>query len=145
MDVVSQLINNIQSHDESGSSSDKYRDKLQEVLKEMVEMTQDMAGAMLTTRDGHAVAQVLPQGFDAKRFAAMSSALQALATTLIKEAGKGATRNVMLEGDEGNLYLLGAGTMVMTVFTKPNPNLGLTLAMAKKYGVKVQDCVKLFT
>lgn len=71
-------------------------------------------------------------------FDAMSSALQALGSTIYKEAGKGVPDNVLIEGEEGNIYLLRAGlSLVLTVLTGANPNLGLTLTMTRRVAGKL--------
>jgi predicted regulator of Ras-like GTPase activity (Roadblock/LC7/MglB family) len=129
---ISSLVERIQS---SGTSalSDDFRAQLNTLLTALVDESSDILGALVTSSDGHAWGQVLPAGFDGKRFAAMSSALMALSDTLAREAKKGPTVNVMVEGMEGNIYVLHAGkNLSLTVFTNIKPNLGLTLAQARR-------------
>lgn len=138
MDIVNDIIDKVQHQGESASDA-AYLEFVQNNLTEMVESNTDIVGAVLTSSDGHAMAQHLPANFDPKRFAAMSSALQALSTTLVREAGKGGLRNVLLEGEEGNVYLLSVGAkQVLTVFTASKPNLGLTLAVARRFAQIVE-------
>jgi len=129
---ISSLVERIQS---GGTTelSDDFRSHLDELLRELVDESSDILGALITSSDGHAWGQVLPVGFDGKRFAAMSSAMMALSDTLAREAKKGPTVNVMVEGMEGNIYVLHAGkNLSLTVFTNIKPNLGLTLAQARR-------------
>ena len=129
---ISSLVERI-SASGAGALSEEFRGHMSELLHELVDESSDIVGALVTSSDGHAWGQVLPPGFDGKRFAAMSSALMALSDTLAREAKKGPTVNVMVEGMEGNIYVLHAGkNLSLTVFTNIKPNLGLTLAQARR-------------
>lgn len=129
---ISSLVERISSSGATGLTDD-FRAQMDTLLHELVEESSDIVGALVTSSDGHAWGQVLPPGFDGKRFAAMSSALMALSDTLAREAKKGPTVNVMIEGMEGNIYVLHAGkNLSLTVFTNIKPNLGLTLAQARR-------------
>ncbi len=131
MDLVSEIINKVGSASHDEGREDR-RAECMQILRELLNDSDDIMAAMITTADGHPWAEVLPHGFDAKRFAAMSSALIALSSTLAREAQKGKTMNVLIEGMEGNIYVMHAGSMVLTIFTKIKPNLGLTLAHARR-------------
>lgn len=129
---ISSLVERIQSSGESALNAE-FRQQLNGLLQELIDESSDILGALVTSSDGHAWGQILPPGFDGKRFAAMSSALMALSDTLAREARKGPTVNVMIEGMEGNIYVLHAGkNLSLTVFTNIKPNLGLTLAQARR-------------
>lgn len=129
---ISSLVERIQSSG-NDEANQEFRNQLITMLQELVEESSDIVGALVTSSDGHAWGQVLPVGFDGRRFAAMSSALMALSDTLAREAKKGQTVNVMIEGMEGNIYVLHAGNKLsLTVFTNIKPNLGLTLAQARR-------------
>lgn len=129
---ISSLVERISATGAAGLS-EEFRTQTDELLKELVDESSDILGALVTSSDGHAWGQILPPGFDGKRFAAMSSALMALSDTLAREAKKGPTVNVMVEGMEGNIYVLHAGkNLSLTVFTNIKPNLGLTLAQARR-------------
>jgi hypothetical protein len=129
---ISSLVERISSTGTTGLT-EEFRAQMDALLHELVEESSDILGALVTSSDGHAWGQVLPVGFDGKRFAAMSSALMALSDTLAREAKKGPTVNVRIEGMEGNIYVLHAGkNLSLTVFTNIKPNLGLTLAQARR-------------
>lgn len=137
MDVVSDVIKKVQAQ-QGDTATAENRQAYNEILRELVVDSGDIVGVMLTSSDGLSIGEVLPAGFDGKRFAAMSSALMALSDTLAKEAKKGETLNVMIEGMEGNIYVMHAGeAMTLTVFTNIKPNLGLTLAQAKRTADKI--------
>jgi len=136
MSLVDDIINRVAGA--SAGESGTKEDALNAIVQELVEDSSDIVGALVTSVDGLPKAQRLPPGFDARRFSAMSSALLALSTTMAREAGKGETMNVLIEGREGNTYVLQAGShLVLTVFTSVKPNLGLTLAHARRAADRV--------
>jgi len=139
---ISALVKKIEARDGS-AISESFRTGLTAVLQELVDGSEDLTGALLNSADGHAWAEVLPSGFDKRRFAAMSSALLALSDTTVREARKGQTTNVILEGSEGNIYLMHAGSnMSLTVFTGVKPNLGMTLAQTRRAAERVSSLAR---
>jgi predicted regulator of Ras-like GTPase activity (Roadblock/LC7/MglB family) len=136
MNLVEDIISTV-TRTSVGPAAAK-EDALNTIVHDLVEDTSDIVGALVTSLDGVPKAQRLPPGFDARRFSAMSSALLALSSTMAREAGKGETVNVLIEGKEGNTYVLHAGDqLVLTVFTTIKPNLGLTLAHARRAADRV--------
>ena len=81
MDLVSTIIKEIEG--EGTLSPGPASDAFVRVLQGLVENSQDIVGAMITSQDGHPKAQILPRNLDPRRFAAMSSALQALSMEVI--------------------------------------------------------------
>jgi len=103
------------------------------ILAKLMADCDDIAGAMISSTDGHAQAQMLASELDYNRFAAMSSALLALSDTLINETQQGDTKNILLESESGNIFILHAGNqLLLTVFSKPESSLGMSLAYARK-------------
>lgn len=128
--AIDELTDN-SSLNENGVSSENNR-QLLIILDEMMERGEDIDAAMISSLDGIAWAERLRIGFDQHRFAAMSGAMLALSDNLVHEADKGFTNNVLIEGDDGHIFLLHAGNdLILTVFTKSKGNLGLSLAHAK--------------
>lgn len=137
MDLVDEIIKKVTDSSGNAQASGPGED-LSSIIGELVEDADDILGALVTSADGLPKAQMLPNNLDPRRFSAMSSALLALSTTMAREAGKGDTMNVLIEGKEGNTYVMHAGhNLVLTVFTKIKPNLGLTLAQARRAADKV--------
>lgn len=136
MSLVDDLIETVTSSCNRESTAKE--DELLAIVQALLEDSSDIVGALITSIDGLPQAQILPPNFDARRFSAMSSALLALSTTMAREAGTGKTRNVLVEGTEGNTYVMQAGpNLVLTVFTSIRPNLGLTLAQARRAADRV--------
>ncbi len=106
---------------------------LTKILTEMMDDCLDIVGAMVSSADGLAWAQKLQPGLDHHRFAAMSSALLALGDNVIKESHDGSTKNLLIESDKGNVFVMHVGkTLLLTIFTRASSNLGMSLAHARK-------------
>ncbi len=135
MDQLSQVIDKV-SHDSAEHDPEISRviqAGLNNMLDELIEDCGDIVGAMVSGADGIAWADRLRPELDRHRFAAMSSALLALADNLMRETNDGTPRNVMVESDAGNIFIMHAGdSLLLTVFTRAEANLGMPLAHARK-------------
>jgi predicted regulator of Ras-like GTPase activity (Roadblock/LC7/MglB family) len=142
MEVVSEIIQRVSEDNYSHPTnlSKVIVVKLANVLSELVSDCSDIVGAMVSSSDGHALAERIPQEMDKNRFAAMSCALLALSDNLIKEAHQGTPRNILIESGQGNIFVMHAGSdLLLTVFTKMNSNLGMSLAHAKKVADEIES------
>ncbi len=107
--------------------------RLSTILANLMADCGDIGGLMVSSADGHAQAQLLADDLDYNRFAAMSSALLALSDTLISETHHSDTKNIIIESEGGNVFIMHAGRqLLLTVFSKPASNLGMSLAYARK-------------
>lgn len=135
MRLLTEVIETISSNssERDGDASTLMHRELHKILTEMMDRSGDMDGAMVSSVDGIAWAEALREDLDKHRFAAMSSALLALSDTLVSEGQKGRTQNVLIEGENGNVFVMHAGAdLLLTVFTKGKSNLGISLAYAKQ-------------
>lgn len=134
MELMAEIINNISNSDiNENGVNDALSQALTLVLDEMMGKSDDINAAMICSVDGIPWAIKLESGFDQNRFAAMSGALLALSDNLAREGNKGETNNVLIEGANGNILVLHAGkNLVLTVFTRGNSNLGVSLAFARQ-------------
>ncbi len=66
----------------------------------------DVTLALVTSSDGFEVRPTRPCR-SAQRIAAMSSSLQALSEAIAREAGRGRSRNLIIETDNGTILVLG--------------------------------------
>ena len=129
---INSKLRELKNKHEKHSSQDDSAE-LSTVLAKLMADCGDIAGAMISSTDGHAQAQKLASELDYNRFAAMSSALLALSDTLISEIQEGETKNILLESESGNVFIMHAGNqLLLTVFSKPASNLGMSLAYARK-------------
>jgi len=123
----------LESHIEKEPSAE-----LSIILANLMTNCRDIAGAMISSTDGHAQVQMLAEDMDYHRFAAMSSALLALSDSLLNETQQSDTKNILLESDGGNTFIMHAGNQfLLTVFSKPSSNLGMSLAYAKKAAAEI--------
>ena len=135
MGVISEFIDKVsdESAHHSNGVSKVVQAKLKEILRQMINNCNDIVGAMVSSSDGLAWAEELQQGLDQHRFAAMSSALLALSDTLIKETHQSTPKNVFIESDAGNVFVMHAGSnLLLTIFTKAATHIGMPLAFAKR-------------
>ncbi len=130
-DMIDKVSEGGTQHEDTVSR--EVRHTLSATLAEMLDDCDDMLGAMVSASDGRALAERLQSGLDKHRFAAMSSALLALSDNVIRETHGGSVRNVLIQSDDGNIFILHAGSgLLLTVFSQPDANLGMSLAHASK-------------
>jgi predicted regulator of Ras-like GTPase activity (Roadblock/LC7/MglB family) len=79
---------------------------VQQQLTQFVDANPDVRLALVTSSDGFEVASAPPEPV-AKRIAAMSSSLQALSEAIAREAGRGSSRNLVIETDNGTILVQG--------------------------------------
>ncbi len=143
MDVTSEIVDKVTHQHHGQRAPDEIIANILATLNSLKNDSDDIVAAIVTSSDGLPWAQVLPDDFDVKRFSAMSSAILALSITMAREAGRGDTKNLMVEADNGNIYVLQAGpTLLLTVFTKATTNMGLTLAHTRGAAEQV-DQIKI--
>jgi len=109
-------------------------------LNELLHSCSDIRGAMICSIDGIAIAHAMPRDthIDPAHFAAMSSSILALSDVMVSEANNGNARNVLVENEGGNLFVMHAGsTLLLMVIAKPKVNLGTSLAYARKLTEKI--------
>ncbi len=139
MDVTSEIVEKVTHQHHAEIAPETVITKFLSILNELIDGTEDIAAAIVTSSDGLPWAQVLPADFDVKRFSAMSSALLALSITMARDAGRGDTKNIIVEAENGNIYVLQAGaTLLLTVFIKATNNMGLTLAYTRAASEQIE-------
>jgi uncharacterized protein len=133
MQFIREIIDNIGAKPHVNATDPALVTKqLDSILSTLLLSTDDISGAIVSTVDGNAKAQKLADNMDENRFAAMSSALLALSDNLAAESSKGATENVLIEGNHGKILIMHAGPqLLLTVFTRQGANLGMSLAHAR--------------
>ncbi len=142
METISEFIDNVSEEQSSHTPeiSRVIQAKLNNILSEMIEACTEITGAMVSSSDGMAWAEKLPQGLDPNRFAAMSSAMLALSDTMMKETQNTKPKNVFLEGDAGMIFIMHAGNnLLLTIFTIATKQIGMPLAHAKKASEEISQ------
>lgn len=140
-DVIEQISHNTQG--QLSQVDELINQELATILDSLLETTDDIRGAIVSSVDGLSRAQRLASDMDEHRFAAMSSALLALSDNLAKESKKGRSENVLIEGSHGKIFILHASpTLLLTVFTREGANLGMSLAYARQTTEEISALVE---
>lgn len=117
----------------------------QRQLEEFVAANSDVTLALVTSSDGFEVAAHPPLPV-AQRIAAMSSSLQALSEAIAREAGRGRTRNLIIETDNGTILVLGIPNttprMSLAVIASGSEVLGRLLWATRNCCVALENSLK---
>ena len=117
----------------------------QRQLEEFVAANPDVTLALVTSSDGFEVA-AHPSMPVAKRIAAMSSSLQALSEAIAREAGRGRSRNLIIETDNGTILVLGIPNttprMSLAVIASGSEVLGRLLWATRNCCVALENTLK---
>lgn len=103
-------------------------EQLAQALDELMHEDADIQAAALVSLDGFTMASALPAGMQADRVGAMSAAILGLGERAAAELGRGHLSQVFIEGDNGYVLLIAAGSRaVLTAMADPAAKLGLVL------------------
>ncbi|MBD3227821.1 MAG: hypothetical protein GF329_06500 [Candidatus Lokiarchaeota archaeon] len=104
-------------------------DEASRVLSNLEEKI-DIIGSAVIRRNGLMIVSALPSESNERMIAAMSAALLGTSKRCAEALFEGKFRSLNLEIDKGNMFLIGAGKVILVVLTKEEPNIGLiTLEM----------------
>nr|WP_246395093.1 roadblock/LC7 domain-containing protein [Microbulbifer rhizosphaerae] len=102
----------------------------------------DIEASAIITRDGHIIGAVLAENTDEGRFAAMCASLLALAERAASEISRGHMRQLLIEGTQGLMLLVGVGDdKVLAVAAKPTVNLGRVFLEARRCAEKIDQVI----
>ena len=105
-------------------------DEVKEILKELEEKVPDVKGSAVIRTNGLIIASALPSEANERMIAAMSAALLGTSRRAAEALFQGTFTSLNLELDKGNMFLMGAGRVILVALTKKEPNIGLiTLEM----------------
>ena len=111
-------------------------------LQEFVDANSEVQLAVLTSGDGFEVAAHPRDLPAAQRLAAMSSSLQALSEAIVREAGLGRARNLIIESDGGTIVVLGIASasswLSLAVVASGNETLGRLLWASRSCGASLE-------
>lgn len=108
-------------------------DRLQQLLRNLVNNTPDVEGAALVSVDGLVVSSALASGTDEDRVSAMAAALLSLGTRTTEELARGRLEQIYIKGDKGYVVLMAAGPEhVLEVIAGANAKLGMVLLDSKR-------------
>ena len=91
----------------------------------------EIEGILVSTRDGFEVASCLGRKMVPAKLAAMSSSMLAVADALAQSGGVQACDNIVIEGEQGRILLVGIKSeqhdLMITAFCSPQASLGRAL------------------
>lgn len=103
-------------------------EQLARALDDFMGSATDVQAAALVSLDGFTMASALPPGMQEDRVGAMSAAILGLGERAAAELGRGRLSQVFIEGEDGYVLLMAAGTRaVLTALAAPDAKLGLML------------------
>jgi len=107
-------------------------DEIQKILKELEKKATDIIGTAVIRTNGLIITSALPSESESneRMIAAMSAALLGTSKRAAEALFNGNFLSLNLELDKGNMFLMGAGRVILVTITKKEPNIGLiTLEM----------------
>jgi len=103
-------------------------ERLASTLDRLMMDSPDIQAAALVSMDGFTMASAMPEGMQEDRVGAMSAAILGLGERAAAELGRGHLTQVFIEGGEGYVVLIAAGSRaVLTTLAQPDAKLGLVL------------------
>ena len=105
-------------------------DEAQKILMDLEERVPDIKGSAIIRTNGLIITSALPSEANERMIAAMSAALLGTSKRAAEALFQGTFTSLNLELDKGNMFLMGAGRVILVALTKKDPNIGLvTLEM----------------
>jgi predicted regulator of Ras-like GTPase activity (Roadblock/LC7/MglB family) len=100
------------------------------ILKDLEDKVSDIIGSAVIRTNGLIIASALPSEANERMIAAMSAALLGTSKRSAEALFNGTFKSLNLELDKGNMFLIGAGRVILVAITRKEPNIGLiTLEM----------------
>lgn len=100
------------------------------ILKDFENKVNDITGSAVIRKNGLIIASALPSESNERMIAAMSAALLGTSKRVAEALFQGEFSSLNLEMNEGNMFLISAGRVILVTITKKEPNVGLiTLEM----------------
>ncbi|MFC4455337.1 roadblock/LC7 domain-containing protein [Deinococcus sonorensis] len=98
---------------------------LQDTLTALRSNLPELRGVLVATADGLPIAQLMGQGTDANRVAAMAATAIGLGKRINDTLGSGTLTEMSVSGSDGQVYIYAAGKGVLAVVAPSGMNLGL--------------------
>jgi len=105
------------------------------ILNDLESRVPDIMGSAVIRTNGLLIASALPSEANERMVAAMSAALLGTSKRTAEALFNGSFRSLSLEIDKGNMFLIGAGRVILVALTNKEPNVGLVT-------LEMEDCSK---
>lgn len=105
-------------------------DEVVNLLNDFESKVNDITGSAVIRKNGLIIASALPSESNERMIAAMSAALLGTSKRVAEALFEGEFSSLNLEMNQGNMFLISAGRVILVAITKKEPNVGLiTLEM----------------
>ena len=105
-------------------------DEVVRLLNDFESKVNDITGSAVIRKNGLIIASALPSESNERMIAAMSAALLGTSKRVAEALFEGEFSSLNLEMNQGNMFLISAGRVILVAITKKEPNVGLvTLEM----------------
>jgi predicted regulator of Ras-like GTPase activity (Roadblock/LC7/MglB family) len=113
-------------------------DLLAQAIDDFLAVSPEVEAAAIVSGDGLPMASALPQNVEEDRLAAMSAALLILGERAARGLGKGELGQVLVEGSNGYVVLMSAGShAVLVAVTSTDAKAGLLLFEMRRFAARV--------
>ncbi|MBN1802989.1 MAG: roadblock/LC7 domain-containing protein [Candidatus Lokiarchaeota archaeon] len=117
-------------------------ERVNKYLNELENRVSDIIGSAVIRTNGLIVASALPKEANERMIAAMSAALLGTSKRSAEALFNGNFNSLNLELDQGNMFLIGAGRVILVAITKPQPNIGLVTLEMEDISKKISQVFK---
>ena len=114
-------------------------DEVTKILNDLEGRVSDIVGSAVIRTNGLVIASALPGEANERMIAAMSAALLGTSKRSAEALFSGNFVSLNLELDKGNMFLIGAGRVILVAITKNEPNIGLVTLEMEDSSKKIAD------
>jgi predicted regulator of Ras-like GTPase activity (Roadblock/LC7/MglB family) len=118
-------------------------EEVTKILQELEGKVSDIIGSAVIRTNGLVIASALPSEANERMIAAMSAALLGTSKRSAEALFNGNFVSLNLELDKGNMFLIGAGRVILVAITRKEPNIGLITLEMEDTSKKINDIFRL--
>jgi predicted regulator of Ras-like GTPase activity (Roadblock/LC7/MglB family) len=114
-------------------------DEVKQVLSDLEAKVPDITGSAVIRTNGLMIVSSLPSEANERMVAAMSAALLGTSRRTAEALFNGIFKSLSLEIDKGNMFLIGAGRVILVALTNKDPNIGLVTLEIEDTSKKISE------
>ena len=117
-------------------------EEVTKILQDLEGKVSDVIGSAVIRTNGLVIASALPSEANERMIAAMSAALLGTSKRSAEALFNGNFISLNLELDKGNMFLIGAGRVILVAITRKEPNIGLITLEMEDTSKKINEIFK---
>ena len=117
-------------------------EEVTKILQDLEGKVSDVIGSAVIRTNGLVIASALPSEANERMIAAMSAALLGTSKRSAEALFNGNFISLNLELDKGNMFLIGAGRVILVAITMKEPNIGLITLEMEDTSKKINEIFK---